>query len=203
MVHTSSYTVCNLFFDVVPLKSSKTERQNQRNNPSNAPAQASVHFGQDYESSCILHDITFNHIHESETHDLHTLKKEYFSTSQRVPTYKDILQAFKLKPSICLKPKISKFAFYNAISKAIKKKYKKYIQYGEVRALFPKILEICVRYMENIDQMKCSQCGRFARIVKREGAAGRKMEVDYCVLNHGNDFYHETCIPESIKHKII
>jgi hypothetical protein len=120
-----------------------------------------------------------------------------------VPTYKDILQAFKLKPSICLKPKISKYAFYNSISKAIKKKYKKYILFGEVRSLFPKILEICIRYMDSIDKMKCSQCGRFARIVKREGVSGRKMEVDYCVLNHGNDFYHESCIPEDIKSKIL
>jgi hypothetical protein len=92
---------------------------------------------------------------------------------------------------------------YNSIAKAIKKKYKKYILYGEVRSLFPKILDVCLRYMESIDKMKCFQCGRFAKMVRRESGIGRKIEIEYCVLNHGVDFYHESCIPEEIKNKIL
>lgn len=68
--------------------------------------------------------------------------------------------------------------------------------YGEVKYVFQRILEISHRYMHNLDKLKCSQCGKFAKFERRSTPSGTKVEVDYCVLSQGNeDFYHESCLP--------
>lgn len=87
IVHTSSFTVCNLFFDVVPPKQSVTTdavKMNDNEGQNHNYIEGDDNQNQSnysYDSSCILHDITFNHLHESETHNLASLRTEYFSTS--------------------------------------------------------------------------------------------------------------------------
>jgi hypothetical protein len=134
---------------------------------------------------------------------------DYYSTSTAYPSYKALLQHFRKNSSITLAKKISKFSILNQITKALKLKYKKYMLFGEMRLIVPKILDIALRYMENYGHLKCEACQRFVKFRRSEGnkldkfGLRKRVEVEYPVLNHGNHFYHEECCPDSIKYKVM
>lgn len=94
------------------------------------------------------------------------------------------------------------------MAKALRKKCRKYVLYGDMRGLFPKMLDIAVRFMENVENMECEECGKFVRFNKKEVGTERNEgiedmpRVEYPVLNHGVKFYHMNCCPDGIKSKI-
>lgn len=207
LIHTPSSTVINLFFDVyrgASARQRETGSSSHQKNPNSGgeAVRSAVQEDSEQDWNYTLHDITFHHLQEEDKYSHADLKKQFLSISTK-NTEEELLKSFSLKSGIALQCRISKFGLYSSISKAIKKKYQKYILYGEVRHVFQRILEICHRYMLNLDKMKCSQCGRFAKFERRATASGTRVEVDYCVLNHGEDFYHESCLPSHIAAKFL
>lgn len=207
-VHINTNVVCNLFFDVISKKNKNTsvDKDLISNKKVENPK---THIMKSSKDSVILTDITFNHLLEEPTFDLGMIKHKYFSTSSSHPSHKKFFyQILKSHPKITLCKKKSKFEFYNQIAKALRKKCRRYVVFGDMRGLFPKVMEIAVRYMDSIDKMTCEACGKFLRFNKK--SFGVKVEedidepptVEYPVLNHGVKFYHFSCCPDDIKSKI-
>ena len=157
------------------------------------------------QGSLSLYDISFHHLLEDPDIDPKSFRKNYFTNTTGWPSHKRLTQTLRTNPRICLKKKSSKFGFYNQLTKAVKRKYRKYIEIGELKTLMPKILEISIRYFENLDDLKCSVCGKYLKVVREKDKDGvtTRTRIQYPLLNHGNLFYHEDCCPESIKSKLL
>lgn len=211
LVHTSTNIVCNLFFDIIPAASStKANKCQDKISESSAQKQTPSRKGSSKSSkdSVVLTDITFNHFLEDPNFDIVTLKHQYHFSSSPINSYKKFVATLKNNSRVSLKKKISKFDLYNQISKALRKKCRKYIIFGDMRGLFPKVLDIALRYMENVDKMECDICKKFLKFNKKHAGQSESETieemptVEYPVLNHGLKFYHQNCCPEEIRNKI-